>query len=250
MTSILKQMLAPAPEVQFLPTIFRRIQQGDIRMPAFQRGFAWKDGQVLELLESIYSGYPIGSVLLWRVNEKVLRVEQPRRSYFPEVEERYPTHFVLDGLQRLSSLYAVFHFNATLHPDRFHIHFNPRNQRFVYARDSKPETIPLNVVFRPGEFVSYHTKLKAMENGDRLVNAAVALLSTFQEYLLPLVTIVGRDVKDVVAIFERINNTGTKFGAVDFMRAVTWSERFDLSTQLVPLVRSPTKFERRLNERY
>ena len=61
------RLLPPSPEVQYLPAIFRRIQSGDIRIPAFQRDFVWNEAQILELLESVYRGFPIGSALLWKV---------------------------------------------------------------------------------------------------------------------------------------------------------------------------------------
>jgi len=44
--------------------LIKRIDDGDIKIPAFQRGFVWKRNQVIELLESIVAEYPIGSVLL------------------------------------------------------------------------------------------------------------------------------------------------------------------------------------------
>ncbi|RAP26722.1 hypothetical protein C2W64_01438 [Brevibacillus laterosporus] len=46
--------------------IISKITSGQIRIPAFQRGFVWSPEQVALLLDSIYKGFPIGSVLLWR----------------------------------------------------------------------------------------------------------------------------------------------------------------------------------------
>src|SRR5690242_719250 len=115
------KLTAPAPEVQYLPAIFRRVQRGDIRMPAFQRGFVWKAGQILELMESIYRGFPIGSILLWKVDGPILRVEDQSKSLFPVNDDSYPAHFVLDGLQRLSSLYAAFHFDVRHHDKMFRV---------------------------------------------------------------------------------------------------------------------------------
>src|SRR4051812_19055181 len=49
--------------------------------------------------------------------------------------------------------------------------------------------------------------------------------------MIPIVNIKGRETVDVVKVFERINNTGVQLSAVDFMRAVTWSENFDLTEE-------------------
>ena len=65
-----------------------------------------------------------------------------------------------------------------------------------------------------------------------LLELTVKLHSSFQEYMIPTVTISDRSVDDVVTIFERINSTGTKLEAVDFLRAATWSEDFDLNKAL------------------
>ena len=51
--------------------LISRIEQGDIKIPAFQRGFVWTQEQVIQLLDSMYRNYPIGSVLLWVVSEIV-----------------------------------------------------------------------------------------------------------------------------------------------------------------------------------
>lgn len=226
--------VAPTPEVQYLPTIFRRIQNGDIRMPAFQRGFVWKPGQVIELLESIYRGFPIGSVLLWKVEEAILQSEDPHKSYLPPDKGSFPTHFILDGLQRLSTLYAVFHFNAKAHPQMFDVSFDLRSAKFVPSSQTLESTghLMLRSLFTPKEFLRKQQALTSMNDGDVLIDRAVELHSTFQEYMIPTVTIGNRDLSDVVNIFERVNNTGTKFGTVDFMRAVTWSASFDLNSQI------------------
>src|SRR5215510_11499867 len=115
---------APVPEVQFLPSLFRRIQQGEIRIPAFQRGFIWRESQILDLLESVYRGYPIGSLLFWQVKERLLRVERSELNPFPDVSEKYPLKFILDGLQRLSSLYGVFHHANRDSTHRFNVIFD------------------------------------------------------------------------------------------------------------------------------
>src|SRR5438874_1504542 len=96
----LSKTFAPRPELHHLPTVFRRIQSGEIRIPAFQREFAWNEGQVISLLDSVYKGYPIGSVLLWEVTKKVFRAEPQPDMPFPDAPETYPASFVLDGLQR------------------------------------------------------------------------------------------------------------------------------------------------------
>ena len=47
------------------------IAEGGIKIPPLQRPFVWKAYQIIELLESIYNDYPIGSILCWETNEKL-----------------------------------------------------------------------------------------------------------------------------------------------------------------------------------
>jgi uncharacterized protein with ParB-like and HNH nuclease domain len=46
------------PSALKLDKLLNRIEDGDIKIPAFQRGFVWKQEQIIELLDSIYHNYP------------------------------------------------------------------------------------------------------------------------------------------------------------------------------------------------
>lgn len=55
--------------------IINQISNGGIRIPSFQRGFVWEPEDVAFFLDSLYKGYPIGAILLWRTKER-LHVER------------------------------------------------------------------------------------------------------------------------------------------------------------------------------
>ncbi len=42
------------------------IELGDIGLPNIQRPFVWKNAKVRDLFDSMYRGYPVGYLLLWR----------------------------------------------------------------------------------------------------------------------------------------------------------------------------------------
>jgi len=94
----------------------RRIQKGELILPAIQREYVWKPAQVIGLFDSIMRGYPIGSFLSWKVEPETVK---KFRFYgflkdFNEFSGRHnPTLDVspgqtviamLDGQQRLTSL--------------------------------------------------------------------------------------------------------------------------------------------------
>ena len=87
--------------------IVEQVQRGQIRIPAFQRGFVWEPDRVAFLIDSIYKSYPYGALLFWRTNE-TLTVERKLGPFeLPEPEADYPLDYVLDGQQRVTSMYAT-----------------------------------------------------------------------------------------------------------------------------------------------
>ena len=152
---------------------------------------------------------------------------------FPHPAGSGEADFVLDGMQRLASLYGAL--NGADEPsaaDPFAFVFNLDSERFVPARDSSSRTILLRKLFQPRHLLEEQARLSKLEGGDALVERTLDLQRIFQEYLLPVIRIGNAYPEQVVQIFERVNNTGTNFSAVDFMRAQTWSGRFDLSDQI------------------
>lgn len=234
---------APTPEVVFLQTLLQRINSGDIRVPAFQRKFLWRDEQVIKLLNSIYSGYPIGSLLLWRVSTGTVRPEDAGVLPLPEVAESDPTSYVLDGMQRICSIYGSLFPEASKDRD-MRICFRLEACEFEFIRDinridPKEIFLPLEVIFNPKKFIEFQLNLSKIidEPGD-LINRAIELQSRFQTYQIPMVTIGNRAIREVVEIFQRINSSGTELNSIDFMRAITWSNDFDLNDELQKLQKS------------
>lgn len=224
----------PQPSVEHLTTIFRRIESGKIVVPAFQRTFVWERSAILELLESVHAGYPIGSVLLWAADQEFLRVSDATEIPFPNLQPQFPVNYVLDGLQRLSTLYGVFHFSAGNTPEMFDVSFDLKKRRFVPSVDAKalPTAVPLSSLFNPRRLLDVQKSFLDQGLPETVLSDLTDLQARFQEYMIPLVTLSDRSIEEVVVIFERVNSTGTKLSRVDFMRAITWSEDFDLNSEL------------------
>lgn len=79
---------------------------GNIQLPEIQRKYAWKKEQVRALIDSIYKGYPSGSILLWRT-EPLPKTREAAASKGVGEPMPEPSHLLLDGRQRLASLAAV-----------------------------------------------------------------------------------------------------------------------------------------------
>lgn len=66
------------------------VYNGQVRIPAFQRGFVWEPLRVAHFLDSIYKGYPFGSLLFWLTNERLISDRRLGPYELPEPNEESP----------------------------------------------------------------------------------------------------------------------------------------------------------------
>lgn len=102
---------AEPPRNERLHTLLGRVRHGDILVPRFQRPFIWSDEQRLLLLDSIYRRLPIGSFIVWRTRGNVLTcfddIAGVPVSKVTARDRGEVMTYLLDGHQRLTSLYAA-----------------------------------------------------------------------------------------------------------------------------------------------
>lgn len=93
------------PDDMQFEELMLKVRSGQIRIPDFQREFVWERSQIISLLDSVYQHFPIGSFLFWQTDDEI---QSYRR--IGEVELRRDkgrsVQYVLDGQQRLTSLFA------------------------------------------------------------------------------------------------------------------------------------------------
>lgn len=237
-------MRAPelTPTSEKLDRIINRINSGDIRIPAFQRAYVWKQNQILDLLDSIIKNYPIGSVLLWSTSERLKHNRNIAGYKIPDNAMEYPVNYVLDGQQRISSIYATFsdkteqdEASSSYNPDLdiFEIYYNFSNHKFVPK--SEIGSINGDVIYLRN-FLNGSKLIESLKTLDQSHHTeAQDIYSKFINYELPVVTIKNREKSEVGIIFERINNTGTKLTTLDLMTAWTWTDDFHLLESITDL---------------
>jgi len=173
----------PKPEISRLEELALSVRAGEIKLPKFQRPFVWQRADMLKLLDSIYRGYPIGSLLIWHSSQ---RLTSERNIAGLEVGAdkpgSFPTLYLLDGQQRLTTLC--------------------------------------------GALFEHH------QSRDKYVATSEKLLRAIKDYKVAVVKIGDMTVEEVAPIFERINSTGRKLTMVDLMMAATWSNGFDLTSEI------------------
>ncbi|WP_118194685.1 DUF262 domain-containing protein [Albibacterium indicum] len=88
-------------------TLLNEIETGQIKIPQFQRQFVWDLGLSARLIDSILKGYPIGTFIYWRTNERLRSVRNVGNIHLPDPKEGEFVNYVLDGQQRITSLFAA-----------------------------------------------------------------------------------------------------------------------------------------------
>ena len=86
--------------------LLKDIRDGKLQLPDFQRGWVWDDDHVKSLLASISLSFPIGTIMLLQTGNPAVRFK-PRPVQGASMAEQEPDHLILDGQQRLTSLYQA-----------------------------------------------------------------------------------------------------------------------------------------------
>ena len=119
------------------------IKQGEVALPDIQRPFVWGTTKARDLLDSMYKGFPVGYLLFWETG-----VEAGARQIGVSAKAKVPRLLIVDGQQRLTSLYAVITGSEIVRDDysqgRIRIAFRPDDATFAVAdaaTDKDPEFI-------------------------------------------------------------------------------------------------------------
>lgn len=228
----------PKPEVLRLEELAIMVRTGDIKLPRFQRSFVWKKSDMLKLLDSIYKGYPIGSLLLWNSSQRLtserdiagLRVQAESSGF-------YPTNYLLDGQQRLTTICGALFWEDDFLASIWRIAFDLESEQFFHPKeDLTVSQFPLNKLIRTSEFIRQCMKFEHHPNKNLFVERSERLLRSFKDYKVAVVKIGDMSIEEVAPIFERINSTGRKLTMVDLMMAATWSNGFDLADAIKTIV--------------
>ena len=150
-----------------------RSQSRGYCFPDLQRPFVWEDKQVRDLLDSLFIGFPVGTLVLWYTAD-----EREARALGASDRALRATTLVIDGQQRLTSLFAVMRGVEIQDKDgdkRFiTIAFRPRDGRFEVcdaAIRKDPEFLPnVTELWRGKKTIAQIRKdiIKALEERGRV----------------------------------------------------------------------------------
>lgn len=238
------------------------IDREEIALPDIQRPFVWSDNQVCELLNSMYLGYPVGTLLFWAEGS----VGGSRKIGAGDKSDR-PLLLVVDGQQRLTSLYSVM-LGKTVRDKNYElklikISFNPVAGKFAVFKSSyskDPEWIEnITTVLKPGtkfvRFVNQFTsRLKAIRNiseeEELQIEENLDNLYNLPKYPFNSLSISSEvNLDEITDIFRLINTTGVKLGQGDFalsLLSVNWEKGRQELDKFCKEARSPSSISSQL----
>jgi len=226
-------MKQPKPESEKYNDLVTYIRAGYIKIPKFQRDFVWGIEDTAKLLDSIIKGYPIGTFIFWKTRERLRSVKNIGGANLPETPEGDSVKYVLDGQQRLASLFVVLE--------------GLQIQKENKITDYKEIYVNLDAEIDNDDQIITPEKpenSKSIQVYDLLSNKVSYLATNYPDYIdkiqnyrdrfttYDFSTIVIADylIDTAVEIFTRINTTGTELTLFEIMVAKTYDEvkNFDL----------------------
>jgi len=240
-----KMLFTPVPRI--LKDLIMEVENGKLGLPELQRGYVWKTTKVRDLLDSMLKGYPIGYLMIWDSSDdpdKSKQIGTNSKAYSA------PKSLVIDGQQRLTSLFAVMRGKEII-DEKFNkkpitISFNPLTRTFEVGDNAKKRAAEwiydISEVFlneaRSFAYISERVQAIAVSRekagtlfGDsekQLVQQNIMDLLSLGNFSVPTLEINGNaDEESVADIFVRVNSGGKPLGEDDFILtliSVYWQE--------------------------
>ncbi|MBI5020547.1 MAG: DUF262 domain-containing protein [Ignavibacteriales bacterium] len=223
-----------------LSKLIHDIDMGEIGLPDIQRPFVWNASKVRDLFDSMFKGFPVGYLLFWSNG-----TGNGARQIGTSKKQKIPRLLIVDGQQRLTSLYAVIKGKPVLtddySEDHIHIAFRPSDLKFEVAdaaikRD--PEYIPdISALWANGSSSYIYIKKflsdlrehrEVSQTEENQLSSAIDRLYDIQNYPFTALELSSNiDEEHVAEVFVRINSKGVTLNQADFiltLMSVFWDE--------------------------
>lgn len=263
------------------PTLYgllSQIENDEIVLPAMQRPFVWKENRIYRLIDSLLRGFPIGATMLWRT-QTIQRYRKISRDIDSGVSQIYTyetsepgsnRYLILDGQQRLTSLYVAF--KGSYDHKKLYIDVlsgdpsgkDPGNEYYDCRFLSDKEAIELNAFSENGKcyFIPINQLIKinpvnaatsahkkAIEIGlkdeeiERISNVFIRCATILGNSKSLQVITVDEDpsyqtpIEEILEIFVRVNSGGLVLLKSDLLMSLLDLKWNDIQPELLNLVR-------------
>ena len=244
-----------------LTHLIEDIKHGNIALPDIQRPFVWSAAKVRDLFDSMYRGYPVGTLMLWETGAEI-----GTRQVGGGESDRVPKLLIVDGQQRLTSLYAVLTGRSVLTKSfekrRIRIAFRPTDETFEVtdaAIERDPEFIAdVTVLWASGYKSTVREFMTRLGNSrdaefdhaeqDHL-EERIDRVRDLRDFRFQVIELnAAADEEQVAEVFVRTNSKGVTLNQADFiltLLSVHWEKgRLQIETfcrdAVDPSVRRPS----------
>ena len=232
----------PKPDSKKYSDLIGEIQNGTIKIPKFQREFVWSIDKTAKLLDSILKGYPIGTFIFWRTDERINDIKNVGNLGIPDTPEGTKVEYVLDGQQRITSLFAAYlgaqiqktgEKKITNYRDIFvnlDKNINENDDQVITAEPTGEKFISLYDVLN---FDFKKSRQLSNSFSDEELQIIDDYSTAFKTYEFSTVVLRKEDIDSAIEVFTRINTSGQTLTLFEIMSAKTYDEqqRFDMQAK-------------------
>lgn len=201
-----------------IETLLTWVKSGEIAIPEIQRPFVWEATKVRNLLDSLYQGYPVGYLIVWRnpnIKLKDGTIATGKR-------------ILIDGQQRITALMAALLGREVLTKEyetvRIRIAFNPKEEKFEVSNPAIQKNsvwIPdVADIFSPNVRLLHITKAYCDANPETDADELFGTLEKLRKIVNNHVGVIDLaedlDIETVTEIFIRVNSAGAELSQADF----------------------------------
>lgn len=226
-------MHLPEPQSRTFPALISEIELGRVKIPQFQRSFVWARAQSAKLIDSIIKGYPIGTFILWTTQERLRSIRDIGGIALPTPPAGEPISYVLDGQQRMTSLFV------SLKALQVHLDDEIRDYGKMYVRLVGPEDTDLVSIEDVPEDDKDHILLSQLLKGDfqflgSFPKPQQERIKTYknriESYQFSIIQVRDAPIDVATEIFTRLNIGGRALTVFEIMVAKTYDHdlKFDL----------------------
>lgn len=197
----------PRAEARSVESLVQDLLDGQVRIPGWQRKIRWDVSDARELLDSLYRGYPVGTLLLWKRHAPAERIDLGTVRVV--AAERADALYVVDGQQRLTSMVRALA-GAGVPDESFALFFDLARREIVTPPrgGGTDPLLPMTEVLDSRRLVKWLIEHPAADR-----DAAIELGQRIREFAVPLYIVESDDERAVRDIFERTNDRRKRLDA-------------------------------------
>ena len=225
-------------------SLLTEIENGQIKIPQFQRQFVWSKSNSAKLIDSILKGYPIGTFIYWRTNERLRSIRNIGNIDLVEPKDGEFVNYVLDGQQRITSIFASLKGETVIRENgksddfsEIYIDLNATDEDDIVITDiTEKEDL---TYIKLTELMFEKIRVLSDRFDDEQLDKIDNYKSIINSYQFVGVNLKDAEIDVATEVFTRLNVGGKSLSLFEIMVAKTYSpERgFDLYDEFEKLMK-------------